>query len=51
MVVVSLKEDREATQARMLVVKDEFESFNKSVTAFEDARDGTRNFLPLRCDG
>ena len=27
--VVSLKADREATQARMVVVKDEFESFNK----------------------
>ena len=27
--VVSLKEDREATQARMLVVNDEFESVNR----------------------
>ena len=37
--VVSLKVDREATQARMLVVNDEFESFNKSVTTFEEARE------------
>ena len=37
--VVSLKADREATQARMLVVNDEFESFNKSVTSFEEARE------------
>ena len=37
--VVSLKADREATQARMVVVKDEFESFNKSVTTFEEARE------------
>ncbi len=37
--VVSLKEDREATQARMLVVNDEFEAFNQSVTAFEEARE------------
>lgn len=37
--VVSLKADREATQARMVVVNDEFESFNKSVTTFEEARE------------
>lgn len=37
--VVSLKSDREATQARMLVVNDEFEAFNKSVTTFEEARE------------
>ena len=37
--VVSLKEDQEKTQARMVVVKDSFEEFNASVTAFETARD------------
>ena len=37
--VVSLKEDREATQARMLIVNDQFDSFNKSVTTFEEARE------------
>ena len=37
--VVSLKADREATQARMLVVNDEFENFNQSVSAFETERE------------
>lgn len=37
--VVSLKEDQEKTQARMVVVKDSFEEFNASVTAFETTRD------------
>ena len=37
--VVSLKQDREATQARMLVVNDEFENFNQSVTVFEQERE------------
>ncbi len=37
--VVSLKQDQEKTQARMLVVQDEFEAFNESVTAFELERD------------
>lgn len=37
--VVSLKEDRDATQARMLVVNDEFMAFNDSVSIFEEARE------------
>lgn len=37
--VVSLKADKEKTQARMVVVKDSFEEFNASVTAFELTRD------------
>lgn len=37
--VVSLKADQEKTQKRMVVVKDSFEEFNASVTAFETARD------------
>lgn len=37
--VISLKADREETQARMVVVNDSFEEFNASVTAFETARD------------
>lgn len=37
--VVSLKEDQEKTQARMVVVKEEFESFNAAVSAFEVERD------------
>lgn len=37
--VVSLKEDQEKTQARMLVVKDEFEAFNNAVSTFELERD------------
>lgn len=37
--VVSLKEDQKKTQERMLVVKDSFEEFNLSVTAYETARD------------
>ena len=37
--VVSLKEDQEKTQARMVVVKDEFESFNSAVSVFELERD------------
>lgn len=37
--VISLKADREKTQARMVVVKDSFEEFNTSVTAFELTRD------------
>ncbi len=41
--VVSLNADREATQARMLVVNDEFESFNQSVTSFEEARETLYN--------
>ena len=41
--VVSLKEDREATQARMLVVNDEYEGFNNSVTSFEEAREALYN--------
>lgn len=37
--VVSLKEDQENTQARMLVVKDEFTTFNNAVSKFELERD------------
>lgn len=37
--VVSLKADQEETQKRMVVVKDSFEEFNASVTAFETTRD------------
>ena len=37
--VVSLKEDQEKTQARMVVVSDSFDEFNASVTAFETTRD------------
>lgn len=37
--VVSLKADREKTQARMVIVNDSFEEFNASVTAFELSRD------------
>lgn len=37
--VVSLKEDQEKTQARMVVVNDSFEEFNTSVTGFEMTRD------------
>lgn len=37
--VVSLKEDRNITQTRMVVVGDEFENFNKSVSSFETARE------------
>lgn len=37
--VVSLKEDREATQARMVVVTDEFYAFNDNVNIFEEARE------------
>lgn len=37
--VVSLKEDQEKTQQRMVVVNDSFEEFNASVSAFELERD------------
>ena len=37
--VVSLKEDREETKARMVIVNDLFEKFNTSVSAFELERD------------
>ncbi len=37
--VVSLKADQEATQKKVVVVKDAFEEFNASVTAFETTRD------------
>lgn len=37
--VVSLKADREATQARMVVVTDEFNAFNDNVNIFEEARE------------
>lgn len=37
--VVSLKDDQEKTQARMVVVKDEFDAFNNAVTTFELERD------------
>ena len=41
--VVSLKEDKELTYARMLVVSDEFDGFNANVTAFEKERDSLYN--------
>ena len=37
--VVSLKEDRVKTQARMVVVNDTFDDFNESVSLFEVERD------------
>lgn len=37
--VISLKEDREKTQARMVVVNDSYEDFNTSVSLFETERD------------
>lgn len=37
--IVSLKQDQELTQARMIVVNDTFEEFNAGVSAFELERD------------
>ena len=37
--IVSLKEDQEKTQQRMVVVNDSFEEFNTSVSSFELVRD------------
>ena len=41
--LVSLKEDRELTLKRMVVVNDEFEDFSDSTTAFEAYRDELYN--------
>lgn len=41
--LVSLKEDRELTLQRMVVVNDEFEDFSTSTTAFETYRDELYN--------
>lgn len=37
--VISLKDDKEKTQARMVVVNDSFDDFNNSVSTFELERD------------
>lgn len=41
--LVSLKEDRELTLKRMVVVNDEFEDFSNSTTSFESYRDELYN--------
>ena len=41
--LISLKEDRELTLQRMVVVNDEFEDFSTSTTAFETYRDELYN--------
>ena len=41
--LVSLKEDRELTLKRMVIVNDEFEDFSNSTTSFESYRDELYN--------